>query len=100
MLVEQAQMWDLAMSPVSFTFLFSYYSTNHFLQLLAFRIVSAVVNVLELINIKVYSTSRPYVALAKSMGSTLAKNLNFLPDALAEYAGWQRRASYTNYIER
>ena len=41
--------------------------------------VSAVVNVLELITKIVSSTFKPYNALIVSTGSTFAKNLNYLP---------------------
>jgi hypothetical protein len=44
-------------------------------------IVSAVVNVFELITMTVSSTFNPYSALSVSTGSTFAKNLNYLPFA-------------------
>lgn len=52
--VEHAQICDLAIKLVSVTFFFAYYSINHFFILLAFRIVSAVVKVLELTSTRVY----------------------------------------------
>jgi hypothetical protein len=48
------------------------------LEVRALSIVSEVVKVLELIKNRVSSGLRPSVALAKSIGSTLAKNLRFL----------------------
>jgi len=56
-----------------------YWSKIHCLHALAFIMVSAVVNVLELITNKVSSTFNPYNALRVSTGSTLAKNRNCLP---------------------
>lgn len=56
-----------------------YYSKIQFLHTFAFIIVSAVVNVLELITKRVSSTFKPYNALIVSTGSTLAKNLSCLP---------------------
>lgn len=58
-----------------------YYSRIQFLQTFAFMIVSAVVNVFELITMTVSSTFNPYSALSVSTGSTFAKNLNYLPFA-------------------
>jgi hypothetical protein len=50
-----------------------------YLTNLAFNIVSAVVKVFETIMNKVCSMSTFYIALEKSIGSTLARNLMFIP---------------------
>ncbi len=69
---------------------------NQFLQVLAFKIVSAVVNVLEFMTNNVYSGSNPSTALSKSIGSTFAKNLNLLFFAPSFPNFEDRKASYTN----
>ncbi len=58
-LVEHAHMCFLAIYSVFFFPNFSYSHMSHFLQLLAFNIVSAVVKVFELTKIKVSSTLIP-----------------------------------------
>mmetsp|Transcript_5945 Transcript_5945/g.19942 ORF Transcript_5945/g.19942 Transcript_5945/m.19942 type:complete len:254 (-) Transcript_5945:495-1256(-) len=55
----------------------------HCRTVLAFNIVSAVVNVFETTTTNVVSGFNPFKALATSTGSTLAKNLKFLPCASA-----------------
>jgi hypothetical protein len=99
-LVEQAQMCRSAIRAESATPFFPYSVISHCFTLLAFSMVSAVVKVLELTSTRVYSTSRPEVtkgvpsiARSKSIGSTLAKNLIFLPAASALYLGWLLSAS-------
>lgn len=77
--VDTAVKWD---SSISFSSVWPsnlYYSNIQFLQTLAFIIVSAVVNVFELITKSVSSTFKPYNALIVSTGSTFAKNLSYLP---------------------
>lgn len=77
--VEHAQICCLTIFSVEIFSNFLYPSNNHFLQLWAFRIVSAVVKVFELTKIRVSSTFNPWTALSKSIGSTFAKNLRTLP---------------------
>lgn len=67
-----------------------------YLQVLAFNMVSAVVNVLLTITKRVLSTSSPSVALKKSIGSTFAKNFNVLPAESALHTLSCLRASKTN----
>lgn len=85
MFVEHAQICFSAINAVSFTLILAYSLISHCLQLFALRIVSAVVKVLELTKINVYSGLRPSVARSISIGSTFAKNLIFLPRAKALY---------------
>lgn len=59
MLVEQAQMCLSAMSAVSVIPSLAYSEMSHCLQLLALRVVSAVVKVLEFTKISVSSGFRP-----------------------------------------
>lgn len=72
---------------------FLYCSNNQFLQVLAFNIVSAVVNVLELITNNVSSAENPSIARLKSIGSTLAKNLIARPSADFTQEAWDLMAS-------
>lgn len=84
-------------STLSF-FLYSW--KNQFFILLALRIVSAVVNVFELTITNVSSQFRPSVALPRSYGSTLAKNLSFLPSAAFSHFSYYLIASWTNSMLR
>ncbi len=67
---------------------------------LAFNIVSAVVNVLEHIIIRVSSALRCSVALLKSIGSTFAKNLIVLPSDAFLQSGCDLKASCTNSMPK
>ena len=78
-LVLNAHMCFLMIAASSVTPIALNWANIQFLQVLALSIVSAVVKVLELITKRVFSTFRFSMALWKSTGSTLARNLSFLP---------------------
>lgn len=105
-LVDDAANWQATifffMSSVSGWFWFNLvYSWNsHSLILLAFRMVSAVVKVLEFTMTMVSSQFRPSVALDRSCGSTLAKNFSFLPLAASSQGVYCLMASCTNSMLR
>mmetsp|Transcript_110114 Transcript_110114/g.351253 ORF Transcript_110114/g.351253 Transcript_110114/m.351253 type:complete len:241 (-) Transcript_110114:414-1136(-) len=74
--------------------------TSHALMVRAFSMVSAVVNVLEMTITRVVSALKPASARFTSIGSTLARNLRFLPFAAAAAVGSVFKASKTNSTPR
>lgn len=69
---------------------------NHFRRVLAFIIVSAVVNVLEIIMTIVSSASRSAVALWASTGSTLARKRSVRPSAALDAVGSVQQVGILN----